>query len=158
MLFRVLESGGKGEEMKRMNGREQSSRMSVIFQTCYRERIPQLFRAMAAASGLHPRRGARPRRRSWSASPGRATCASSPPSPRPCTAAAAAASIQLAQLPEGYRQPGMPHRLTRLEQAEHDVIRTALRANGGNKAKTAAYLGISRTTLYKALRTLGIWA
>jgi transcriptional regulator of acetoin/glycerol metabolism len=61
-------------------------------------------------------------------------------------------------LPEGYRQLGMPRRLTRLEQAEHNAIRAALRVNGGNKAKTAAYLGISRTTLYKALRSLGIWA
>jgi transcriptional regulator of acetoin/glycerol metabolism len=47
---------------------------------------------------------------------------------------------------------------TALEQAERDAIWAALRANGGNKAKTAAYLGISRTTLYKALRSLGIWA
>lgn len=124
----------------------------------YRERIPQLFRAMAAASGRTPRR----------LSPAAQAILVSQPWPgnlRELAAVAAAlhcgggsGEIQPAQLPEGYRQPGMPHRLTRLEQAEHDVIRTALRANGGNKAKTAAYLGISRTTLYKALRTLGIWA
>jgi DNA-binding NtrC family response regulator len=35
-----------------------------------------------------------------------------------------------------------------------DAIWAALRANGGNKVKTAAYLGISHTTLYKALRSL----
>jgi transcriptional regulator of acetoin/glycerol metabolism len=73
-------------------------------------------------------------------------------------AGGASGEAQPGQLPEVYRQPGMPGRLTRLEQAERDAMWAALRANGGNKAKTAAYLGISRTTLYKALCSLGIWA
>jgi hypothetical protein len=124
----------------------------------YREQVPQLFRAMAAASGRTPRR----------LSPAAQAILTSQPWPgnlRELAAVTAAlhcgggsGEIQPAQLPEGYRHPGMPRRLTRLEQAEHDAIRAALRTNSGNKAKTAAYLGISRTTLYKALRTLGIWA
>jgi transcriptional regulator of acetoin/glycerol metabolism len=124
----------------------------------YREQIPQLFRAMAAESGAAPRRLS-------PAAQAILVCQPWPGNLRELAAVAAAlhcgggsGEIQPAQLPEGYRHPGMPRRLTRLEQAEHDAIRAALRANGGNKAKTAAYLGISRTTLYKALRTLGIWA
>ncbi len=124
----------------------------------YREQIPELLRAMAAASGASPRR----------ISPAAQAILISQPWPgnlRELADVAAAlhaagrtGEIQPEQLPEGYRQPGMPGRLTRLEQAEHEAIRAALRANGGNKVKTAAYLGISRTTLYKALRTLGISA
>ncbi len=39
-----------------------------------------------------------------------------------------------------------------LEEAEQAVILARLRRNGGNKAKTAEELGISRSTLWKKLQ------
>lgn len=57
-------------------------------------------------------------------------------------------------IPAAYRGP------TRLvsprQQAEADAITSALHAAGGNKARAAAQLGISRATLYNRLRALGI--
>ena len=43
-----------------------------------------------------------------------------------------------------------------LEQAERDVIVTALRTAGGNKVRAARALGLSRTTLYARIRHLRI--
>ncbi|HEX6358641.1 sigma-54-dependent Fis family transcriptional regulator [Actinophytocola sp.] len=59
-----------------------------------------------------------------------------------------------ADLPAAYRERA--HRLSAWEQAEHDAITNALRAFGGNKVHAAAYLGISRSTLYSRIRGLGI--
>ncbi|WP_319243286.1 helix-turn-helix domain-containing protein [Streptomyces sp. MB09-02B] len=39
-----------------------------------------------------------------------------------------------------------------MEHAERSAILEALRRNGGNKARTAAALGIARATLYRKLR------
>jgi len=55
-------------------------------------------------------------------------------------------------LPTAYQGSRRNRQLTRLEQAEHDEIAKALRLHGGNKV----HLGISRTTLYKSIRSLGI--
>ena len=59
-------------------------------------------------------------------------------------------------LPTAHQGSSKSRRLTRLEQAEHDEIVKALRIHGGNKLRTAEHLGISRTTLYKSIRSLGI--
>jgi hypothetical protein len=123
----------------------------------YREQVPQLLRTMAAASG-NPRRLSPATQAILISQPWAGNLRELASVAAALHSGCASGEIQPADLPEGYRQLGMPRRLTRLEQAEHDAIRAALRVNGGNKAKTAAYLGISRTTLYKALRSLGIWA
>jgi transcriptional regulator of acetoin/glycerol metabolism len=46
--------------------------------------------------------------------------------------------------------------LTRLESLERDAIVDALRECGGNKIKTAVALGMSRSTLYRRLRSFGL--
>ncbi len=46
--------------------------------------------------------------------------------------------------------------LGKLEQAERDTIVSSLEDHGGNKLHTASDLGISRTTLYRRLKDLGI--
>lgn len=46
--------------------------------------------------------------------------------------------------------------LTRLERAEVHTILATLRATRGNKKEAAALLGISRSTLYRKLRSVGI--
>ena len=124
----------------------------------YREQLPALLHAMAVASGARPRRLSAAAQAILISQPWPGNLRELAEVAAVLHAGGASGEIQPDQLPEGYRQPGMPGRLTRLEQAERDAISAALRANGGNKAKTAAYLGISRTTLYKALRSLGIWA
>ncbi len=43
-----------------------------------------------------------------------------------------------------------------LDQAEAKAIRAALRENGGNRKKTAAYLGINKTTLWRKMKKYGI--
>lgn len=58
-------------------------------------------------------------------------------------------------LPEAY-QVGAAHPRTAWEQAEHDAITRALRAAEGNKVHAARDLGISRSTLYNRIRSLGI--
>jgi transcriptional regulator of acetoin/glycerol metabolism len=64
--------------------------------------------------------------------------------------------ITRADLPEAYRQRSTKHRLTPMEQAKRATIIDALRRAGGDKKRAAAQLGISRTTLYAALRTYDI--
>jgi sigma-54 dependent transcriptional regulator, acetoin dehydrogenase operon transcriptional activator AcoR len=58
-------------------------------------------------------------------------------------------------LPATHRNPP-GRRLSPIEQAERDAIANALRLSCGNKKAAAQQLGISRTTLYKALRSYGI--
>ncbi|WP_416985218.1 sigma-54-dependent Fis family transcriptional regulator [Streptomyces sp. T028] len=48
--------------------------------------------------------------------------------------------------------------LTRIEAAERDAIVAALRDKGGNRVAAAAYLGMSRSSLYRKLRSYGITA
>jgi len=43
-----------------------------------------------------------------------------------------------------------------LEGPERRILVAALRANGGNRQKTAEQLGINRTTLYKKMKRLGL--
>jgi transcriptional regulator of acetoin/glycerol metabolism len=64
--------------------------------------------------------------------------------------------ITRADLPEAYRQRSTRHRLTPMEQAKRATVIDALRRAGGDKKRAAAQLGISRTTLYAALRTYDI--
>lgn len=59
-------------------------------------------------------------------------------------------------LPEQYRSGPPAGALTALEQAERDVIVTALRDAGGVKVRAAEALGLSRTTLYARMRALRI--
>jgi hypothetical protein len=65
--------------------------------------------------------------------------------------------ITVGDLPVTHRNPPR-RRLSPIEQAERDAIANALRLAGGNKKAAAQQLGISRTTLYKALRCYGIAA
>ena len=65
-------------------------------------------------------------------------------------------ALTMPDLPEPYRVTSPDHRLTAREQAERDVIVTALKAADGNKVRTAEELGMSRTTLYARMRTLRI--
>ncbi|MFF0816270.1 sigma-54-dependent Fis family transcriptional regulator [Rhodococcus sp. NPDC003318] len=66
-----------------------------------------------------------------------------------------AGDITVADLPESLRGR-LTRRLTPLEQAERDAVVRALRDTGGNKKAAAQQLGISRTTLYRAIRSYGI--
>ncbi|WP_139058120.1 helix-turn-helix domain-containing protein [Tsukamurella pseudospumae] len=67
-----------------------------------------------------------------------------------------AGDLTVSDLPERYRVSPQRRDLGPLERAEHDAIVVALHAAGGNKARAAAALGISRTTLYSRLRSLRI--
>jgi transcriptional regulator of acetoin/glycerol metabolism len=57
-------------------------------------------------------------------------------------------------LPPSHRHAGSP--ATVFEQAEREVVITAINAAGGNKRLAAHSLGISRSTLYNKLRALNI--
>jgi transcriptional regulator of acetoin/glycerol metabolism len=46
--------------------------------------------------------------------------------------------------------------LTRLESLEREAIVDALRECGGNRVQAAAALGMSRSTLYRRLRSFGL--
>ncbi|HEY9389162.1 MAG TPA: helix-turn-helix domain-containing protein, partial [Mycobacteriales bacterium] len=48
--------------------------------------------------------------------------------------------------------------LTRIEIAERDAIIVALRETNGNRVAAAAHLGMSRSSLYRKLRSYGITA
>jgi sigma-54 dependent transcriptional regulator, acetoin dehydrogenase operon transcriptional activator AcoR len=67
-----------------------------------------------------------------------------------------AGDITRADLPEQYRHRSTRHRLTPMEQAKRTTIIDALRRAHGDKKRAAALLGISRTTLYAALRAYDI--
>ncbi|MCS4255700.1 transcriptional regulator of acetoin/glycerol metabolism [Rhodococcus erythropolis] len=66
--------------------------------------------------------------------------------------------VTVQDLPESYRGRAHCRTLTPIEQAERNAIVEALRLTKGNKKDAAKHLGISRTTLYNAIRTLGIFA
>jgi transcriptional regulator of acetoin/glycerol metabolism len=67
-----------------------------------------------------------------------------------------AGDITRDDLPEAYRQRSTTHPLTAMEQAKRTAIVDALKRAGGDKKRAASYLGISRTTLYSALRAYDI--
>ncbi|MDX3730901.1 helix-turn-helix domain-containing protein [Streptomyces caniscabiei] len=60
--------------------------------------------------------------------------------------------VRRAELPDHVREGPADRRLSPMEHAERSAILEALRRNGGNKARTAASLGIARATLYRKLR------
>ncbi|MFF0224179.1 sigma-54-dependent Fis family transcriptional regulator [Streptomyces sp. NPDC004629] len=65
--------------------------------------------------------------------------------------------IQDQDLPS-YCQTRSHKNLTRIEAAERDAIIVALRDKGGNRVAAAAHLGMSRSSLYRKLRSYGITA
>ncbi|WP_131786447.1 sigma-54-dependent Fis family transcriptional regulator [Protofrankia symbiont of Coriaria ruscifolia] len=75
---------------------------------------------------------------------------------RAAAQARSAGDIVPGDLPAAYREHAISHRLSAWEQAEHDAIIKALHAFGGNKVHAAEHLGISRSTLYNRMRSLGI--
>ncbi|WP_234382637.1 helix-turn-helix domain-containing protein [Streptomyces dysideae] len=60
--------------------------------------------------------------------------------------------VRRSELPDPVREGPATRRLTPMEHAERAAILEALRRHGGNKARTAAALGIARATLYRKLR------
>ncbi|MCQ4121806.1 sigma-54-dependent Fis family transcriptional regulator [Rhodococcus tibetensis] len=66
-----------------------------------------------------------------------------------------AGDITVSDLPEQYRGR-LTRPLTALEQAERDAVVKALKDFKGNKKAAAQQLGISRTTLYRVIRSYGI--
>ncbi|MEU6261570.1 helix-turn-helix domain-containing protein, partial [Streptomyces sp. NPDC047043] len=60
--------------------------------------------------------------------------------------------VRRAELPDPVREGPAPRPLSPMEHAERAAILEALRLHGGNKARTAAALGIARATLYRKLR------
>uniref|UniRef100_UPI000AAEDB0A helix-turn-helix domain-containing protein n=1 Tax=Streptomyces graminilatus TaxID=1464070 RepID=UPI000AAEDB0A len=64
----------------------------------------------------------------------------------------AAGPVGRAELPDPVREGPAARPLSPMEHAERTAILEALRRNGGNKARTAAALGIARATLYRKLR------
>ncbi|MDQ0936703.1 helix-turn-helix domain-containing protein [Streptomyces turgidiscabies] len=64
----------------------------------------------------------------------------------------AAGPVRRSELPDPVREGPAVRPLSPMEHAERTAIVQALRRNGGNKARTAADLGIARATLYRKLR------
>ncbi|MFB8177196.1 helix-turn-helix domain-containing protein [Streptomyces sp. NPDC055966] len=60
--------------------------------------------------------------------------------------------VRRAELPDPVREGPAERHLSAIEHAERTAILDALRRHGGNKARTAAALGIGRATLYRKLR------
>ncbi|TGD84343.1 hypothetical protein BayCH28_25895 [Mycolicibacterium sp. CH28] len=71
-------------------------------------------------------------------------------------AAGCVGNIDLDALPAEVRRLATRRRLTPLEQAEADAILSALRACDGNKAQASNVLEISRSRLYRKMRTYGL--
>ncbi|WP_317495747.1 helix-turn-helix domain-containing protein [Haloechinothrix sp. LS1_15] len=67
-----------------------------------------------------------------------------------------AGDVTVDDLPPGYRVSSRASRLAGRDRAEYAAIVAALQTTGGNKARAAERLGISRTTLYNRMRALGI--
>lgn len=65
-------------------------------------------------------------------------------------------AVAPADLPPDYRRSATSRRLTPMERAEYEAIVSALHACGGNKSKAAVWLGVSRSTLHRRLRTLRV--
>jgi transcriptional regulator of acetoin/glycerol metabolism len=61
-------------------------------------------------------------------------------------------TLDVADLPPRWSRDAARSRLTAIQAAEADAINVELRANDGNKAATAAALGISRSSLYRKMR------
>lgn len=73
------------------------------------------------------------------------------------TRAAGGGAIGLEHLPDEVVAAGRSRRrLTRLELVEREAIALALRESGGNRAKAAAALGMSRSTFYRRLAVFGL--
>ncbi|NDK88290.1 GAF domain-containing protein [Gordonia desulfuricans] len=68
-----------------------------------------------------------------------------------------AGEIQATDLP-GYCHTVSARTLTPLENAERDMIVAALQNNGGNRVAAATEVGMSRSTLYRKLKSYGITA
>jgi transcriptional regulator of acetoin/glycerol metabolism len=64
----------------------------------------------------------------------------------------ASGPVRRAELPDPVREGLAARALSPMEHAERTTILEALRRHGGNKARTAAALGIGRATLYRKLR------
>lgn len=69
----------------------------------------------------------------------------------------AEAPVQRPLVNEGTEKPWIPISLDEaLRAPERDILERALKANGWNRQKAAAQLGINRTTLYKKMKGLGL--
>lgn len=68
----------------------------------------------------------------------------------------ASGHVGVQDLPAEYRSAAAPVSLTVLEQLERDAIVRALAQTTGSKADAAAELGISRSTLYRKLKSYAI--
>jgi transcriptional regulator of acetoin/glycerol metabolism len=75
---------------------------------------------------------------------------------RAALARSAGAEIRSDDLPLEVRRAAAGRRLTPMEQAELDAILAALDETNGNKVETASRLGISRSTLYRKMRSFGL--
>lgn len=66
------------------------------------------------------------------------------------------AEVTAAQLPEELRRTAVRRPLSRLEQAEVDVILSALAEANGNKELAAQLIGMHRATLYRKISNYGL--